>query len=170
MIGIRLAAKYPELVTKLILIGASARPEFPERIENWNSIRKSVIEEDMTTLHEVFKGVQKHIFPGDWLDKNPQKAAEERKMMVSNSRRGMALSIDSAVLKRKDTTDLLPKIKAETLVVCGELDQATPVSLSDEIAKRITNSRLEILPGVGHYAPIEDPIKITELIERFLYN
>jgi len=170
MIGIRVAAKYPELVNKLVLIGTSARPEFPERIEHWNSIRKSVLEEDNVILHEVLKGVQQNILPGDWIDKNPEKAAKERNMMVSNSRRGMVLSIDSAVLNRTDTTALLPTIKAETLVICGEQDQATPLSLSKEIAKGITNSCLEMLPGVGHHAPIEVPREITELIKKFINN
>jgi pimeloyl-ACP methyl ester carboxylesterase len=168
MIGIRLAAKYPELINKLVLIGASARPEFPERVEHWNTIRKSILKEDNTVLHEVFKGVQQNILPGDWIEKNPEKASNERKMMVSNSRRGMVLSIDSAVLNRIDTMDLLQKIQAKTLVICGEQDLATPLSLSKEIAKGVTNSYLETLPGVGHHAPIEVPEQITALIEEFI--
>jgi 3-oxoadipate enol-lactonase len=170
MIAIRLAAKYPELINKLVLIGASARPEPPERIAFWNTIKKSIFEGDSAVLDGVFKGVQQHAFPAGFVESNPNIASDERKMMSSNSRRGMVLSIDTAVLNRTDTIGLLSAIKAKTLVICGDQDQATPVSLSKEIVEGITDSCLEILPGVGHHAPLEVPTEITKRIEKFIHN
>ncbi len=168
MIGIRLAAKYPKLLKNLVLIGASARSEFPERISHWNTIRKSILEGDNTVLNEIFSQVQQHVFPAGWVENNPYIASKERKMMVANCQQGMALSIDTAVLGRTDVTHLLPEIQTNTLVICGEHDAATPVLLSEEISKGITNSELEVLPGVGHHAPIEVPTEIITLIEKFI--
>lgn len=164
MVGIRLAAKYPELVEKLILIGASARPEYPERTDHWRALRQSVLEDSQTELDELFSALQKRIFPQHWLDANPQTASEERLVMLSNDRRGMALSIDAAVLNRTDVRPLLPAITAQTLVVCGEEDQATPVELAKEMADNIPDAALKLLSGTGHHAPLESPERLTEIL------
>ena len=168
MVGIRLAAKYPELVKRLILVGASARPEYPERIEQWHSVRQSVLEDSRTKLDKLFATLQGRILPQEWIVENPVAAEEERQVMLSNDRRGMALSIDAAVLNRTDVRALLPAIKARTLVICGEMDVATPVELAREIADGIPDASLEILSGVGHHAPLEVPELLSELTESFI--
>lgn len=168
MIGIRLAAKYPELVDKLILMGVSARQEYPERIQQWQSIRQSVLEESCEQLDDLFAMLQQRILPQQWIAEHPAEAKEEREVMLSNDRRGIALSIDAAVLNRTDVRALLPDIKAETLIICGELDMATPVELAKEIAEEIPKASLKIVPGVGHHAPLESPKLLSHLIENFI--
>ncbi len=167
MVGIRLAAKYPELINKLILIGASARSEYPERIANWKIIQKNIRNKD-NDLDQIFKEIQSKIIPKNWLDQNQDKALEEREMMVANDREAMVDAINTAVINRTDVTHLLPKIQAKTLVICGKQDQATPQALSEEIAAAIPTAQLEILQDIGHHAPIEDPKAITKLIADFV--
>ncbi len=168
MIGIRLAAKYPDLVKKLILIGTSARADLPEHKQNWLTLKQNILEDSSAKLHNKFITVQQKIFPQKWITENPNKASEERQMMLSNDRRGMALSIDAALLNRLDVRELLPQIKAETLVLCGEEDPAIPVEQAKEIAENIPNGELIILPGIGHHAPMEAPEVITKNIRDFL--
>jgi 3-oxoadipate enol-lactonase len=51
----------------------------------------------------------------------------------------------------------LHRITCETVVVTGEADCLIPADNSRRIAARIPGAKLEILPGVGHGAPIQDP-------------
>lgn len=168
MVGIRLAAKYPELINKLVLMGVSARPEYPERMKQWESIRQTVLKESREQLDELFAMLQQRILPQQWIAKHPTEAKKEREVMLSNDRRGMALSIDAAVLDRTDVRSLLPAIKAKALIICGELDTATPADLAKEIADKIPNASLKIVPSVGHHAPLESPDLLSNLIENFI--
>jgi len=55
-------------------------------------------------------------------------------------------------------------------VVVGEQDYATPVAMSEQIHRAVTNSTLAVLPNVRHITPIECPAviadKILELLRR----
>ncbi len=42
MIGMRLAARRPDLVSRLVLIGTSARSEDPERLPRWHEVRRTL--------------------------------------------------------------------------------------------------------------------------------
>lgn len=99
---------------------------------------------------------------------HPAEAKKEIEVMLSNDRRGMALSIDAVVLDRTDVRSLLPAIKADTLIIRGELDMATPVELAKEIAEEIPNASLEIVSGVGHHAPLESPELLSNLLENLI--
>lgn len=168
MIGIRFAAKYPELVNKLILIGTSARAEFPERIHDWQTMKKNILNGDHLTVAELFTELQAKILPDAWLANNPEKAMKERQVMLSNNRKGLALSIDAAVINRTDVRTLLPTIQAQTMVICGKLDNATPIDVAEEIVDGIPEASLEIIPDVGHHAPLEAPEVINNLIRNFI--
>ncbi len=162
-------AGVPNVPTVGLLQGKDrVRSEFPERIADWRAIQKSILEED--NLDKLFQEIQSKIFPRVWLDKNPDKAEEERTMMVANGREAMVHAIDAAVINRADVMHLLPKIKAETRIICGGQDQATPPVLSEELANTIPSSHLKILPDIGHHAPIENPDKVTKLIADFIKN
>ncbi len=51
----------------------------------------------------------------------------------------------------------LGRISAPTLVVWGDRDQLVDVSLAPRVARAVPDSRLLVLPGVGHTAQLEDP-------------
>lgn len=67
--------------------------------------------------------------------------------------------------------DLLPdlsKIKTKTLIVWGEIDKMVPVRYAHIFAENIKNSKLEILPKIGHSPHLEIPEKLSEIILKFL--
>ncbi len=67
-----------------------------------------------------------------------------------------------------DQTALLPQIKAPTLLVWGEQDKEVPVKIAQEMRGLISDSRLEILPGLGHNAHLENPNLFCGKIRSFL--
>ncbi len=61
----------------------------------------------------------------------------------------------------------LDEITSAVLVVCGELSTSIDPQLGAAIAERIPNGRLEVLAGVGHFGPQQDPDACVASILRF---
>lgn len=64
-----------------------------------------------------------------------------------------------------DLTSELGRMTAPLLAVAGADDVATPPPGMAELAARVPGGRFEMLPGVGHLAPLEDPDGCTTLLE-----
>lgn len=66
-----------------------------------------------------------------------------------------------------DARDRLGEIKAETLVLVGEEDYATPVAMAEELADGISSAKLRVLDKTRHLSIIERPDIWADLV-RFL--
>jgi pimeloyl-ACP methyl ester carboxylesterase len=64
--------------------------------------------------------------------------------------------------------DLLPDIKAPTLILAGRHDSFTPMTLSEKMHELIPQSELHVVEEGSHTAPIERPAEITAVIQDFL--
>lgn len=64
--------------------------------------------------------------------------------------------------------DSLIKINIPTLIIAGLKDVFTPPYHAEELNNRISNSKIEIMKGVGHNLPVETPQDIFFLINSFL--
>jgi pimeloyl-ACP methyl ester carboxylesterase len=59
-------------------------------------------------------------------------------------------------------------LKLPTLLVYGELDDATPPADGQKLAYLIQGSHLEIVPGAGHFVHLDKPAEVGALIKEFL--
>jgi pimeloyl-ACP methyl ester carboxylesterase len=55
-----------------------------------------------------------------------------------------------------------------TLIVWGELDRIIPVSHAYDALRAAPHSRLEVMPGVGHFPHSENPVRFVEILEDFV--
>ncbi len=55
-----------------------------------------------------------------------------------------------------------------TMIIWGDADPIIPVSHAEAAHETMPGSRVEILPGVGHFPQVETPEKVVELLEDFL--
>ena len=60
------------------------------------------------------------------------------------------------------------RVSTPTLLIWGENDTETPLSEGKKLAKLISGSKLEVLPGLGHFPFDEDASAVLALVERFL--
>lgn len=67
-----------------------------------------------------------------------------------------------------DETPRLGEIRCPTLVLVGERDILKHRGYAEIIARGVPGSRLELLPGLGHAAAIEDPEAVVASVAAFL--
>lgn len=71
-------------------------------------------------------------------------------------------------LKSVEYTDRLSSIKVPTLITVGDQDECAP-SLSEEMHKLITASKLVVLPKSGHMTFVDQPILFNRAVNEFLH-
>jgi pimeloyl-ACP methyl ester carboxylesterase len=69
---------------------------------------------------------------------------------------------------RTDYSSRLGEIAQPVLLLHGEHDMIFPVSDAEKAARLLPNARLDILPGVGHWAQRDDPDRVHEALLGFL--
>ena len=74
----------------------------------------------------------------------------------------------AALVGRPELDDLISQIACPTLVMTGELDAWAPPEQHAEIAARIADSKLVIIPGAGHMLPLEAPGEVNAAIADWL--
>jgi pimeloyl-ACP methyl ester carboxylesterase len=61
----------------------------------------------------------------------------------------------------------LREVRCPALVVCGEHTDAIPPKLGEMIVDRLPAGRLEVMSGVGHFGPMQDPDATVASMLRF---
>jgi pimeloyl-ACP methyl ester carboxylesterase len=69
---------------------------------------------------------------------------------------------------RQDVQADARNVAAPTLLIYADEDEAVPVSSGQRYKELIANSQLEIVKGAGHFVHLDQPEKVTGLIEEFL--
>lgn len=67
----------------------------------------------------------------------------------------------------EDLSDLLPKIKQDTLLIWGDKDTATPINDGRLMDEKIPNSGLCILEGCGHFSFLEKPGQFKSIMKSY---
>jgi 3-oxoadipate enol-lactonase len=165
-IGMRLAARRPDLVTSLILIGTSADPEPAANIPKYRMLN---LVARWFGFGLVANRVMAIMFGQKFL-RDParqQECAEWRRQLFANHRIGITRAT-SGVIARHGVYDELHAITAPTLILVGDQDVATVPATAQRMHERITRSQLTIIPGAGHTSTVEEPEAINTAILTFL--
>src|SRR5699024_1420637 len=85
----------------------------------------------------------------------------------SNARAGLVKAIES-VADRDPCEAEAGRIIAPTLVVVGDEDAATPPAKSRRLLELISNTTFHEIPGAGHSSSMEQPTRVTSVLEAFL--
>ena len=67
-----------------------------------------------------------------------------------------------------DIRDRLARIRVPVLLLSGAEDLLTPPWKCQETAQRIIGSRFEVVPGIGHAYPVEDPKGFVVRVRQFI--
>ena len=96
-----------------------------------------------------------------------QRQRSKRGSADYNSASDMMKAILSKVVN-EDLKNVMPQIKAPTLLIWGENDTATPLSDAKTMEKLIPEAGLVSFPGCGHYSFLDNPYQFAAVLRSFL--
>jgi pimeloyl-ACP methyl ester carboxylesterase len=66
-----------------------------------------------------------------------------------------------------DAYQRLDEVHCPTVIACGEHSNAIGPAIAEQLAAQLPDGRLEVMPGLGHFGPLEDPDAIVASMLRF---
>ena len=157
-----LAAKYPELVGKMVLTGAAGVRTQPTKAQK----RRSA----------AYKRLRR---ASEWMDRVkifgtlPEKL-RQRLIQRYGSRDYVALDDEMrktfVKLVNYDISSCLPDIKSPTLLIFGDNDIETPLWMGKWMDEAIPDAGLCVLKGGTHYAFLEKFNDFMRIVEQFLFG
>jgi 3-oxoadipate enol-lactonase len=149
LVSLDLAARRPELVTKLVLLDAGLPDhEFSEEVEKYAQEEERLLE-----AGDVDAAVELNL--DFWC---PSLADRVRPMVAG------ALEWEGEGPEAID----LSAVRAPTLVAVGEHDKSDFHAIAERLAREIPDAELTVIPGAGHLPSMEQPEATAELVSRFL--
>jgi pimeloyl-ACP methyl ester carboxylesterase len=162
-IAAELAARYPERVSKLVLVSSVGirLPETP--IADLFAIDGRHPEKLRALLfHDTSSPVAQMV--GGELSSLPDEVVVAfLDAMAATAKIGW-----NPLLHDPRLPGLLPRVTAETLVVWGAEDRVVPLEYGEAFAKAIPGARLEVVRGCGHMLPLEQTARFVEIVAPFL--
>lgn len=162
-LALELFRRRPSTVRSLVLVGAYA---------GWaGSLPPREVEERLEFALRVADLGSNAFDPrsmrGLFSDAMPPDRARELGSIMSDIRsagtRTMAHALAEADLRRA-----LPGITVPTLVVCGDADERSPLSVGRDLHRSIPGSTLAVLPGLGHECYLESAATFEATVRQFL--
>jgi pimeloyl-ACP methyl ester carboxylesterase len=166
-IAAELAARHPEKIRKLVLIGATGlfvqgaligdvfMMAQPERGASYAGLREL-----------LFAGADQPqglaLFPDGMGD------IEEELRRYQMLRLGSRIGFKPPYFYNHSLKNRLHRITAPALVIWGENDRMVPRAHGEAYAKLLANARLAVIPGAGHSAHVEKPDETAQLVSDFL--
>ena len=71
------------------------------------------------------------------------------------------------VMVEADQRDLLPRVAVPTLLIWGELDARSPLSVARQFEHAIPDTKLVVIPGAGHVSNLEQPELFNDAVREF---
>lgn len=158
-VALWLASCYPDRVGRLVLTGgAGIRPrrKFTTRVKiAMYKLQKNLLGKGIGLKICNLVGVD--------MQKRLQKAGSSDYRAITDP----LLRQTFVRIVGEDLSPLLTTVKAQTLLVWGEKDDATPLWMGQMMEKRIPDAGLVVFSGRGHYAFLEEASRFCQVVNYF---
>ena len=81
--------------------------------------------------------------------------------------RPATLACELAIMAETDLSDLLPQIGVPTLLVWGDSDVRSPLSVARQFQEAIPDTQLVVIEGAGHMGHLERPDQVNDALREF---
>jgi len=81
--------------------------------------------------------------------------------------RARTLSTQLRLIAKTDQRDLLPGITVPTLLIWGELDARSPLSVARQFSLAIPDATLVVIPRAGHVSNLDQPEQFNDAVRAF---
>lgn len=162
MVGQELALRHPARVRALVI--ANSTSSYPEAARAMWQQRIAAVQSGGTQA--IADAVMGRYFHDDFRATSPATVARFRQRLVSTDVDGYIGCC--AAVGAVDTTARLPQLAVPALVIAGELDQGTPLAMSQTMADAIPGAQLVVLADASHLAAIEQPAAFARAVKQFI--
>jgi 3-oxoadipate enol-lactonase len=153
---------HPERISKLVLSDAAAGFP-PEGRQAFAVMAQKVAESGLGAVVEI---AARRVHSPAYLKAHPEAIEQCKQVLLGIDPNGFAAACK--ILQETDLVPLLHHLRVPTLVVCGELDQATPPALNKQIVEKVPGAKYVELPDCGHCPPLEQPQAFLAAIIDFV--
>jgi 3-oxoadipate enol-lactonase len=161
-IALQYAATHPDRVRAVV--GAGAVAELAEQGKQGMQTRAETVERD--GMAAVAETVATNGLAPSFREAHPEEFQELISLLASN--RPEAYAAQCRALVEMAVTERFAQVAAPVLLVCGELDQASPPAMNEANAARLPNARLVQLEDCAHIVPWEKPAQLLDAVRGFL--
>ncbi len=160
-VALELYRRSPGLVATLILIdtyagwkGSLPQEEVRARVTGVHEMLAAPAAEFDPTLPGLFAGEP----PAEFISLLEEIAADVRPESLRKA---------VSVMAEADQRDLLPRIEVPTLLIWGELDARSPLSVARQFEQSVPDTELVVIPECGHVSTLEQPEAVNAAVRDF---
>ena len=88
------------------------------------------------------------------------------KSIIRRASRALGLRLQQMAMG--EDAERIAQVRQPTLILWGARDRLSPPATGQDFARRIPDSQLVVLPGVGHMPQEEDPQRSLEAVKAFI--
>jgi pimeloyl-ACP methyl ester carboxylesterase len=161
-VALELYRRSPELVASLILAdtyagwkGSLPELEVQARLEGVRQARAAGEERFDSTVPGLFAG------------EPPAELASLLEAMAADVR-PESMWIAASAMAAADLSDVLATIRVPTLLIWGELDGRSPLTVARRFEEAIPDGELVVIPAAGHMSNLEQPELFNDAVRAFL--
>jgi pimeloyl-ACP methyl ester carboxylesterase len=160
-VALELYRRRPELVATLLLAdtyagwkGSLPAEEVRARVEGVRQMVAAGAESFDPTLPGLFAG-------------DPPPAFVPLLEAMAADVRPESMKTALLVMAETDQRDLLPHVAVPTLLIWGELDGRSPLSVARQFERAIPDTELVVIPGAAHVTNLEAPEPFNDAVREF---
>jgi pimeloyl-ACP methyl ester carboxylesterase len=158
---LELYRRHPGLVATLILADTYAgwKGSLPEKEVR---LRVDGLRRMLAARAEAFDPTLPGLFAG-----NPPPEYVPLLEEIAGDVRPQSLRVTLSLMAETDQRDLLPRVGVPTLLLWGELDVRSPLTVAYQFEQAIPDAKLVVIPGAGHVSNLERPRRFNEAVREF---
>jgi 3-oxoadipate enol-lactonase len=158
------AAQHPDLISRVIL--ADTTPRYTAEMRGMWAERAATARTEGTTA--LIDGLLKIWFSAGAIERNDPGVAYVRAALARCSGEGYAKACEA--LAWADLSDMASRIKAPTLVICGDNDIPSFIDAAHWLSRNIPGAELSWIAGTRHASVLEKPQEALVLMKAFLVH
>jgi 3-oxoadipate enol-lactonase len=155
---------YADRVKGLVLADTRAQADTPDGRTGRFEMSRTAETQGATAIADI---MIPRLLSAHTIKTDPELVENVRRMILHNPVETIVADL-RAMAERPDSVPLLAKIARPTLLLVGELDQATPPSDARLMAELIPTAQLAVLAGAAHLSNLEAPQAFNQAVLSFV--
>ena len=155
------AAKYPDKVTKIALLGAvRAQPEAAKTATRARA--RTVRQGGMSAVADTIVAAA---LSTDTHSSRPLTVALVRELLLGQDPAGYATACEALAAAAEPD---FAKIEVPVLLLTGDEDKVSPAAVNGDLLALYPHADMHVIEGVGHWHTLEDPDAVSHRLQEFL--